>query len=190
MSGHIMAFDPLVYPDTKPFIRIVKPGNYPVKIYLAKTPDSGDRYALAKLEFSSERAEKWILAVTEQDSIFNLKEREYFGFPVDAGLGAFCDYKAGKDYLKHETDFMKVHPNGNIYDDFFAAEFKKNARNLKDPTDYGDWLNFKIPNSENNIIMFQSGYGDGAYPAYWGIDKNGEIVSLIVDFFVLLNKEE
>jgi hypothetical protein len=37
--------------------------------------------------------------------------------------------------------------------------------------------------------MFQSGYGDGSYPSYWGLDKNGEVLSLVIDFLVLLVPE-
>ncbi|MCF6140829.1 DUF4241 domain-containing protein [Flavobacterium sp. K77] len=33
--------------------------------------------------------------------------------------------------------------------------------------------------------MFQSDYGEDYYPAYWGIDENGAITSLVLDFFVL-----
>jgi hypothetical protein len=38
--------------------------------------------------------------------------------------------------------------------------------------------------------MFQSGYGDGIYPAYWGMTNDNEIVSLVIDFFVLLLPED
>ncbi|MCR6640354.1 MAG: DUF4241 domain-containing protein [Sporocytophaga sp.] len=84
---------------------------------------------------------------------------------------------------------FKKNPEGNIYDDFFAAEFKKNAIDQNNPQDYGDWVNFKLPGSELNITMFQSGYGDGVYPAYWGIDKEGQVTSLVIDFLVLLLPE-
>jgi hypothetical protein len=39
--------------------------------------------------------------------------------------------------------------------------------------------------ADNNIVMFGSGFGDGVYPCYWGIDSSGEIVSLVVDLLVL-----
>jgi hypothetical protein len=38
--------------------------------------------------------------------------------------------------------------------------------------------------------MFHSGYGDGMYPAFWGIDESGEVTSLVIDFFVLLLPED
>jgi hypothetical protein len=186
-TGQIVVCDPLVVPDMPPLTKTVKPGKYPIKIYVAKTKESGDRYAIAKLELSEKRADKWVLALRDGEDIRELKEKsDFFGFPVDAGLGGFFDYKTGLQYVKFTDDFIKKNPNGNIYDDFFAAEFKKNAKNPNDPNDYGDWINFTIPESNLNITMFHSGYGDGTYPAYWGMTKENEIVSLVIDFFVLL----
>lgn len=189
-SGEIVVCDPLVYSNTLPLSKKVKPGKYPIKIYIAKTKESGDRYAIAKLEFNENKAEKWVMALRTEDDINELTDdADYFGFPVDAGLGGFFDFQAGKEYQKFESDFMKANPDGNIYDDFFASEFKKNAKDQNNPKDIGDWINFSLPNSELNITMFHSGYGDGMYPSYWGIDKEGEIVSLVIDFLVLFVPE-
>lgn len=190
-TGQIVVCDPLVVPDMAPLNRTVQPGKYPIKIYIAKTKESGDRYAIAKLEFKSQKADKWVLAVRDGEDISELKEEDdFFGFPVDAGLGGFFDYKSGLEYNKFIDGFLKKHPGGNIYDDLFATEFKKNAAEPNNPDDYGDWINFKIPNTELNITMFHSGYGDGYYPAYWGMTKDNEIVSLVIDFFVLLLPED
>lgn len=185
-SGKIVICDPLVYSDSKPLLKTVTPGKYPMRIYVAKTKDSGERYALAQLEFSKKKAIKWVLAIKENENIQELEHDDsYFGFPVDAGLASFFDYKTGIEYQKFESDFEKRNPNSNIYDDFFEVEFKKNSKNKNNPDEIGDWINFTFPNTELNIPMFQSGYGDGLYPAYWGIDDQGNVTSLVVDFFVL-----
>lgn len=186
-TGQIIACDPLVcLYDTSPFTRAVQPGKYPVIACIAKTENSGDRYAVVKLEFSKVKATKWEMAVTQYQEIEELKEDDdFFGFPVDAGLGCFCDLETQQFYTQFETEFMQINPDGNIYDDFFAAEFKKNAIDQNDPDDIGDWLNFYLPNRPDlNVIMFHSGYGDGMYPCYWGTNDNGKICSLIVDFQV------
>lgn len=189
-SGEIVVCDPLAYPDTAPLTRKVEPGKYPVKIYIAHTEVSGERYAIAKLEFKEEKAEKWVMALRAGEDIKELTDKDdYFGFPVDAGLGSFADYQSTRAYLAYESVFMQKNPQGNIYDDFFAAEFKKNAKAPDDPSDPGDWINFQLPESDLNVTMFHSGYGDGTYPAYWGIDKDGNTVSLVIDFFVLLTGE-
>ena len=187
-SGQIIACDPLVYlQDTFPFTKRVQPGKYPVVASIAKTEDSGDRYAIVKLEFSKDNATKWEMAVVDGQDIKELTDvDDFFGFPVDAGLGCFCDFETQKVYNKFETGFMQRNPTGNIYDDFFAAEFKKNAISQSDPDDIGDWLNFYLPNKPDlNVIMFHSGYGDGLYPCFWGINDKEQICSLIIDFQVL-----
>lgn len=189
-SGQIAVCDPLVYPDMLPLNRKVKPGKHPITICIAKTEDSGDRYAAAKLELNNKTAVKWVMALRDGEDINELTDdADYFGFPVDAGLGSFVDGESAIEYLKFESEFMKTNPGGNIYDDFFAAEFKKNAKDQHNPSDPGDWINFHLPDSDLNIVMFHSGYGDGTYPAYWGIDNEGEIVSLVIDFFVLLTPD-
>ena len=148
------------------------------------------RYAIAKLEISKNKAIKWVLALNEEDDITQLKdEKDFFGFTVDAGLGSFCDYETSMAYNKFVEEFMAKNPDGNIYDNFFSLEFKKNAQ-TNHPSDYGNWVNFQLPTSDLNIIIFQSGYGDGIYPSYWGIDDKGEITSLVIDFFVLLTLDE
>jgi len=190
-SGEIIVCDPLVFHDIVPLSKKISPGTYPVKIYIAKTEESGDRYAVAKLELTDKKAEKWVLALRNDDDVSELKEKgDFFGFPVDAGLGGFMDYNAALQYDKFIESFVQKNPEGNIYDDFFAAEFKKNAVDKNDPQDYGNWINFQLPGSDLNITMFQSGYGDGVYPAYWGIDKNGQVTSLVIDFLVLLLPDE
>ena len=189
-TGKIVVCDPLVLPETTPLKKTIKPGHYPIKIYVAHTKESGDRYAIAKLEIKDLKADKWVLALREGEKISDLKDKDdFFGFPVDAGLGGFFDHQAGIEYNKFIDNFMKENPDGNIYDDLFSAEFKKNG-NPEDPNDYGDWINFQLPESKLNITMFHSGFGDGVYPAYWGISEKGEIVSLVIDFFVLLVNEE
>jgi hypothetical protein len=181
-TGEIVACDPLVNPETRPFSRKVTPGEYNVKIYVAKTKNSGNRIAFAKLEFSDQKTDKWVLATLDGEDISKLKKDEYFGFSVDAGLGSFFDYQSGIAFNNFLENFYKQKKNTNIYDDLLAREFKKNARNQDDPQDIGDWLNFKIPNKNLNIIMFSSGYGDGNYPAYWGLTNDGIPTSLIIDF--------
>lgn len=41
-------------------------------------------------------------------------------------------------------------------------------------------------NSPANLIACSSGYGDGAYPSWWGIDERGEVCALATDFFILV----
>ncbi len=188
-SGDLVVCDPLAMPDMPALLPTVPPGKYPVTIYIAKLGFSGNRVALAKLEIRPKRAEKWVMALRFGEEAEDLEEDEYYGFPVDAGVGGFFDRQAGIEYIEFIDAFMEKHPSGNIFDDLFSDEFMKNARDPEDPADYGDWVNYTLP-SGKNITMFHAGYGDGFYPAYWCMTKEGEIVSLIIDFQVLLGPPE
>lgn len=35
------------------------------------------------------------------------------------------------------------------------------------------------------VALVESGYGDGGYPVYWGLDADGRVAELLVDFLVL-----
>ena len=43
---------------------------------------------------------------------------------------------------------------------------------------------FSIAGGPDDAVMVQAGYGDGVYPAYWGVAKDGTITDLLVDFLV------
>ncbi len=44
---------------------------------------------------------------------------------------------------------------------------------------------FSLTGDVNDAVMVTSGYGDGAYPCYWGLAADGSIAALVVDFVVL-----
>ncbi|PRS67378.1 hypothetical protein C6347_14900 [Bacillus sp. NMTD17] len=33
--------------------------------------------------------------------------------------------------------------------------------------------------------MFTTGFGDGMYPSFWGLDENGEPACLVTDFLIM-----
>ncbi len=185
-SGKIVVCDPLANPESMTLARTVFAGKYPVKIFVAKDEEGEKINALAKLEFSKNRSVKWEPAVSDDDDLLTLKgDGDYIGINVDAGVAGFFDYDAGILYNKFIDDFIEAHPDGNIYTDVFAAEFKKSALDKNNIHELGSWVNFQLPQSDLNITMFTSGEGDGSYPIYWGIDKDGNPASLIIDFNVL-----
>lgn len=48
---------------------------------------------------------------------------------------------------------------------------------------------FEMDNG-NSGIACDSGFGDGSYAVYWGLDADENVVELVVDFAVLLTKVE
>jgi hypothetical protein len=45
------------------------------------------------------------------------------------------------------------------------------------------------PESTANCVAFMSGYGDGIYSSYWGLDASGAPVCLTTDFEVFTDED-
>ena len=92
-----------------------------------------------------------------------------------------------------DTDYLF---SVDLIDNRFHCQLKEEsleevfANNAEENPNYqregGDWINFKIPNSELSIPMIQSGFGDGRYPVYFGYDENGELCDLVVEYIYLV----
>lgn len=168
--GAVVICDPLSDFESKNRVqRTVKPGSYHVSVLEEKTKKWGNRFAFAQIVFSEEEIKKVIIA----KFIFNES------FPVTSGLASFMDIQTSDLYTDFVDKFYKKNKKGNLYDDFFKSLFKKNVdKNSKE----GGWINFTIPKTKNNIIMFHSGMGDGFYKAYWAMGKGNKTCRLMIDF--------
>ena len=96
-----------------------------------------------------------------------------------------CGYKRQRviNVMKSFGRHIAYCSNSNLYDDYFSALMAENYRKYpqyqrKD----GDSLNWRIPGTEYHIPIFQSGFGDGLYPVWFGLDRSGRICSLVVRF--------
>ncbi|WP_420570856.1 DUF4241 domain-containing protein [Kordia sp.] len=193
-SGKIITADPFVSDHVKPFVKTVTPGTYPVNLYFKEIGEDHYRIAYSKIKFKEEKATRWILALTENDeveTVLNLKPREILGFPVDAGLAFFADDETHKVYLKKSDELYSGPELFNYYDDVLYEEMVAASADSKYGSKDGTWANH-IPDKtfKGNMIIHASGWGDGYYPAYWGLNQHNEIVELAMDFFVKTENEE
>jgi len=175
-SGKIVACDPLVFPDQKPYKGKVAPGTYPVLLSIArfrtKRNDRDERIACAMLRFTIRPAVKWKMALCPRQSLKALKADHHYGYAVDSGTGCFMDAQAGKA-LRREMD-----RSGNYVDNIVEA-MKFNYQRTR------DWTLFLIGSSEQTLAAFTTGWGDGRYGSYWGLDATGKEACLVTDFGVL-----
>lgn len=180
-SGKVVVRDPLVFLNSKqkPYFIETPKGNFPVTISVVKSEDWGDRYAAVKVKFTNEKPVLYQEALIGNENLDGVKEDDFFGFHVDAGLGSIADAEALPELDKFIAD-LNV---DNIYDDYFAELFAQSYK--EDPNnqrDAGDWINWTIPNTTFQIPMFASGFGDGSYPVYFAYDANGGICGLYIQF--------
>ncbi len=177
-SGRVVASDPLVGPDREAFTRTVSPGDYPVTLYQAF-----GRIAAASMRFAEGKPVRWELALVPGQDINSLKNDEFFGYPVDAGLGCYMDadtyalIQEREKRVKLETSSSDI----NYYDDVLASELQPNN---------GDYaLHRPVSGKRGNVAVFSSGWGDGFYPVFWGLDAGGHPLVLFTDFGVIENAD-
>lgn len=112
-----------------------------------------------------------------------IDEDEFYGFGVDAGMGCVVDKKTQEEYIKYWEKLVEEEEADNPFDDIFDDLLTESAKKYpKYQREYGDWANWTIPNTDLNIPIFTSGWGDGYYPCYFGYDENGELCGFYIHF--------
>ncbi|ANM12575.1 MULTISPECIES: DUF4241 domain-containing protein [unclassified Rhizobium] len=177
-SGRIVAADPLAQPDRPALARTVAPGDYPVTLYKAF-----GRIAAAGMRFAEGRPDHWELAVLPGQDVATLKDGEVFGYPVDAGLGCYMDADTLDLIGEREAQAQAQKPDADInyYDDVLAADLDANKGAYA--------LHRPVAGKRGNVALFWSGWGDGFYPVFWGLDKDGRALVLLTDFSVVENAD-
>ena len=184
-SGTIFACDPLVeLEDTPPFIQTIPAGTYPVKICVVPSEKYGDRYACVKVEVSQEKPVRYELGMTGSEELdAAIGDDDYFGFGVDAGMGCVADIQTQAAFKAYWTKRLEETPDIDPYNDLFCDLLEENAKaHPKYQGDCGDWLNWTVPDTDCNLPIFASGWGDGYYPVYFGYDTKGEVCAVYVRF--------
>jgi hypothetical protein len=178
-TGSLVACDPVVFPETRPFRKRVQSGRYPVVLSIAHLPsgkrkgDADQRIACAMLCLTRRAPRRWQMAVQTGQPLRALRRDEFYGYPVDAGTGCFMDLKAARVLDKRMSE------DPDYFEQLLAA-----ARRVYVHT--RDWADFLLePETGLNVMFFSSGFGDGTYPSYWGYDRAGGLACLVTDFRVL-----
>ncbi|MDQ0012108.1 hypothetical protein J2W23_000472 [Variovorax boronicumulans] len=176
-SGRIVACDPLVQPEREPFVRSVSGRG----AFAAEVLQHEGRHALAVL-WLRERGGlqpadlRWEPALLDGQSPDDLGDDEFYGYPVDAGVGCFMDAECAAAIAEREAR-ESVNPGYvSYYDDVLDTEL--GVKDMADHYPLGE-------GSANNVLIFSSGWGDGSYPSFWALDASGEPVALVTDFMMM-----
>ncbi|MFD1046998.1 DUF4241 domain-containing protein [Kibdelosporangium lantanae] len=180
-SGKLLAGDPYLLADDRPnelspFVVTVPPGRYPVSVSMVlesttptRTPMTpgarlDKRIAAARMVVKPEPVVRWQMAFIATDDPAKLKDNEFYGYGVDAGMGAFTDVTS-VDAIK------RVGEENGLLD--------------KVDTDEAAAWNVRDPISDRNVVAFHSGFGDGAYPTWIGYTAANEPAVFVTDFLVV-----
>jgi hypothetical protein len=166
-TGEIVTCDPFLV-DGAALARKVEPGAYPVTLSVASFGDD-QRVVAASVRFRSGAPVRWEAAAFA--GVARKKGGEP-GYPVDALTGAFMDVAT------QET--IKAEPGGWPTPSFKALEQQLLTDHYR--PNWG-WATYHPdPAARGNCVAFSSGWGDGVYSSYWGLDEAGEPLCLLTDF--------
>lgn len=179
-SGQLVASDPLTTQEMPPFAQQFPRGKFPVTIHKERESNC---VAYVEISFSKVKPLRWELALLDGQDIAELTTDEIFGYPVESGMGCFMDQETQtllnrlEDRLYHSkgADFM------GIYEEFFHSHFF-------DENGAIDQFASLHPKDgcENNIIAFETGYGEGLYASYIAFDDAGNPVKMVTEFIEVL----
>jgi hypothetical protein len=169
-TGRVVASDPFFVGDAHAFADPLPPGSHPVDLLLATFPD-GASVTAARLAVEGARVATWRAAVIEGSA--SPAGEEPLGYAVDSGSGSFTSAESAL-YVGQRYD--------RFSDDLLAA--------LQRAGPDAPWTRMALgapgtPGAELDIAVFPSGYGDGAFGTWLGLDASGQAVAYVTDFGLL-----
>ena len=152
-----------------PFIQAVPKGRYPLQLAIARIGDD-ERVAFARIVFAPGPATRWEMALVKGQDPATLAPDEFFGYgwtaaPAASWMPPPCSYEARRNQ------------EGEAFDERLFAELDKTYQHTR------SW--YLLPTDAGNVAFFSSGYGDGAYPSYFGYDADGRLVAVVTDFLLV-----
>ena len=167
-TGRVVACDPSVISgEEEAFVRMVPPGSYPASLVLATDTEQA-RVAAAILRFSDASPVSWERARTVEDD-----DLEMTGYGVDSATGCFLDSSALAIVA------TELEPTGL---------WEQRIEEALEVAPDDDWFSANIAVSQSpptNAIAFSTGFGDGLYASWFGLDVAGNAVCLLTDFEVV-----
>lgn len=173
-QGDFVAADPYVSEaNTPPFTERLKPGDHPLILAIAHIAEDHQRLAAGLLLGEMTPISRWTLALQPEQAIEDLEDDDsYYGFPVDAGTACIASPNAFA-----VASAVLTADGGMLQDPLSTALFSStNQAALAAPAE-----------GTQPVAILMTGWGDGVYPTWLGIDEVGNVSLAIVDF--LLNAD-
>jgi hypothetical protein len=156
------------------FVQRVEPGTYPVELIMADFYDPGnpqanthfDVVAAARVVIRDEPVANWQLALKDGQDDSELAADEYYGYPVDGGMGSFGS-----------PEVFDARPDGD-----YSGQPVYLATELQDDDEVAVYTD---EGTGNNLVFFRSGGGDGRYGTWIGRTAEGEVACFLTDFGAL-----
>lgn len=175
-GGELVAADPYVMDDEPPpFTQRMSAEAAEVVAVRATIGENHDRVAALVLRLGPSAVVEWVMATLPGQDVDSLDAERFFGYGVDAGTGAFGSPEA-----------MAV----------AARVLSADAGMLEDPVSsalFADGVgsrNGVVVAPEEGatpIAVCSSGWGDGSYPTWLGVDAAGNVMLAVADFLLTVD---
>ena len=183
-SSEIIAMDPLAFVQDQNYAGIsdvkMPEGKYDIVLSVVKPEDDSFRVAGMKLCLGSGKAVSYKLSPLHMNG---KEDKLLAGVMIDSGTVTFCGRETAEKLKEFHDGWKKENPGGNFYDDYLADLFRKSYE--QDPSlqkEEGDYLRFKVPGTESEMVICSSGYGDGMYSVFAGYDENQTVTEMVILF--------
>jgi hypothetical protein len=171
-DGRLVACEPYHIDEWAKYCVDVPPGTYQVVLAIAHfgpadSPLHDERVAHAWVQVGEGEVARWEPARNPEGA--------EMGFGVDSGIAAFTSVAAAGPIVAHFD-------HGDRYgfvmplNDAILAKMELRMRPTR------GWGAIDV--GEARLVAFSSGWGDGYYPVYRGLDEAGALVAVAIDFHV------
>jgi hypothetical protein len=164
-SGRIVAADAF-FLDTPEFTVKLPAGRHHVLLLHVTAPDFGPRVAAAMIRAGEPSPVKWQGAQIAAAAA----GAEPFAYGVDSGTGSFASAEAVERFKAMPSDLATALVDRLLADYKTGGEYRQTATITVDEA------------SGLDIVTFWSGFGDGGYASWFGLDAEGEPVALLTSF--------
>jgi Protein of unknown function (DUF4241) len=172
-TGRVVAADVFFF-NTEPFTRRLPAGRHPVLLLSsARDPAVAGDVAAAMIRAAPGDPVSWELATVPGQDPSILQPGEFFGYGVDSGTGCFASAEAVAVLTAGDFDEYSDQVHDGMFPSDDVADWKHSVDVVVDQA------------SGANVIGFSSGFGDGGYPSWFGLDADGEPLVLLTDFGIL-----
>ena len=172
-TGRLVAAD-VYFLDREPYIRRLPAGRHPVVLLsVARPADVIRSVAAAMIRVGPGDPVSWELALVPGQAPAALQPGEFFGYGVDSGLGSFASAEAAATVTAGDFDAYSDQVHHGMFPSDDVVDWNITVEVVVDPA------------SGANVIAFSSGFGDGAYPTWFGLDATGEPLVVLTDFEIL-----
>lgn len=167
-TGKLVLADPYYYAEAEEIMDVMEEtfsaGKYGVTISSKTVEGLGKRIYGVKLNITNKEAVKYIELKPEG--------RDWQVVGVDSGLCAIADKETQEEFKAFYDKWHRENKGKNFYDEYLCHIFE-------DDYNIGVW---KSDQSENNILIVHTGFGDGVYNPLCGYDDAEKLANVVIIF--------